>query len=283
VGRGGSPSAAAEGPRSLVRFRAAVLLLAAWSIMATTGLVFVLVEGGLRSVGLLLRSPGTLFARETLAVWAIGAVGAFAVFLAAFLVTQAVGRGLLRLLRPEPIPWPEGLPRPSHGVRLLAFDSPRPEAFTFTLLVRGAGSLRGRRDEVILLSRGLLEKLSIEEQEATVAHELGHVRELDGRYLTFLRTFARLLRWDPILAIVASRLSREGEFRADADAVALTGRPRALARALYKVSRASSGSPHLLASLLGPEGRGGRAQVEERIRRLIALAESGRYPEGPGG
>jgi Zn-dependent protease with chaperone function len=279
--RGGPASL--EGPSSVTMFRAAVVLLAGWSIVATTGLVFVLVEGGVRAVEVVVRSPGTLFAREALALWALGAAGAFGVFLAAFVITQAVGRGLLRLLRPEPIPWPARLPRPSHGVRLLAFDSPRPEAFTFTLLVRGPGPLHGRRDEVILLSRGLLRALSPEEQEATIAHELGHVRELDGRYLTFLRTFACLLRWDPILALVASRLTRRGELQADADAVELTRRPRALARALYKVSRTPGGSPRLLASLLGPGGRRSRFQVEERIRRLISLAESGRFPEEPVG
>lgn len=272
-----------DGPSSIGTFRATVLLLAAWSIVATTGLVFVLVEGGVRAFDVAVREPGTLFAREALFLWGLGALGALVVFVAAFGVTQAVGRGLLRLLRPEPLPWPERLPRPNYGVRLLAFDSPRPEAFTFALLVRDPGRLRARRDEVILLSRGLLGSLAPEEQEAAIAHELGHVRELDGRYLTFLRTFARLLRWDPILAVAASRLTRREEFRADVDAVELTRRPRALARALYKVSRGASGSPRLLASLLGPGGRQGRAQVEERIRRLIELAESGRFPEEPVG
>ncbi len=285
----GSPNVAAKplprlsrAPGSIAVVRGAVVLLAIWSLLATTGLVFVLVDGGFRAVALVARSPGTLFAREALLLWAVGALGAFAVFFAAFVLSQAVGRSLLRLLQPRPLPWPERLPRPAHPVRLLAFDSPRAEAFTFTLLVP-SGPLRWRRDEVVLLSRGLLTAFSAEEQEAAIAHELGHVRELDGRYLTFLRTFARLLRWDPILAFVASRLTRREEFRADADAVELTRRPRALARALYKASRLSGGTPGPLASLLGPGGRSGRTQLEERIRRLIALAESGRFPEEPVG
>ncbi len=258
--------------------RASVALLAAWSLFATTVFVFFLVEGGVYAPLRLLTSPQALFAPRELAVWALGAAGAFGVFLVAFLLCQGVGRGLLRLLRPRLLPWPEGLPLPSYPVRLLEFDSQRPDAFTFTLLVP---SLRGpwQRTEVILLSTGLLRVLTFEEREAVVAHELGHVRDLDGRYLTFVRTFARLMRWDPILAFVAARLTRREEFRADADAVDLTRRPRALARAIYKASRLAPARSGVLASLLGPGGRRGASQANERIHRLVELAESGRYAE----
>lgn len=264
-----------------VLYRVAVLVVAAWSLLATTALVFVLAEGGADAFGLLLRAPGALFTARALTAWIFGAFGAFLVFLLAFLLTQAVGRGMLHGLEPRPLAWPSGLAPPEVPVRLLTFTSDRAEAFTFALLnvSRGIG---WRREEVIMVSDALLGALSPEEWTAVVAHELGHVRELDGRYLTFLRTFARLARWDPILALVAERFTRREEFRADADAVSLTGRPRALARALFKASRLEPTRPTLAAGLFGGSGHRRRSQTEERICRLVAMAESGRFAEEAG-
>ena len=265
----------------MVLYRVAVLVVAAWSLLATTALVFVLAEGGADAVGLLLRAPGALFSARALTAWIFGALGAFLVFLLAFVLTQAVGRGMLRVLEPRALAWPAGLTVPDVPVRLLTFSSERAEAFTFALLnvSRRAG---WQREEVIMVSDALLGALSPEEWTAVVAHELGHVRELDGRYLTFLRTFARLARWDPILALVAARFSRREEFRADADAVSLTGRPRALARALFKASRLEPSGPALAVGLFGASGRRRRSQTEERIGRLVAMAESGRFAEEAG-
>ena len=263
-------------PLGLYRF--AVVVVAGWSLVATTLVVWILARGGVTAAVDLLRSPGQLFTGPALLAWLFGAVGAFAVLLAAFLLSQAVGRGLLRLLEPRPLSWPAALPVPDVPVRLLAFRSAAADAFTFALLVP---SVRGpwRREEVILVSEGLLAGLSPDEWEAVVAHELAHVRRLDGRYLTFLRTFARLMRWDPILAAVASRLTRREEFQADAEAVAMTRRPRALARAIFKAASLGPSRPGALAGLLGPGGPRGRRQAFERIRRLVELADTGAYGE----
>ncbi len=266
---------------TLTLYRAAVMAVALWSLLATTVVVGVLVEGGFDALVALIRSPASLFTSTALGAWAVGAVGAFLIFLAAFVLSQAVGRGLLRLLAPVPLPWPKRVARPGIPVRLLAFSSERPDAFTFTLL-RPGWKLPWRREEIILVADALLDLLGPEEWDAVVAHELGHVRAFDGRYLTFLRTFARLLRWDPILAVLARRLTRREEFRADEEAVALTGRPRALARAIYKAARLPSSSTGALAGLLGPGGRAGQRHALERIRRLIALAEHGPFEEGDG-
>jgi Zn-dependent protease with chaperone function len=137
------------------------------------------------------------------------------------------------------------------------------------------------RHDFILVSDTLLGLLTPDEQTAVLAHEIGHIRELDGRYLTFFRTLARTMRWDPILAYLADRLTEREEYRADLDAVELTGQPHALARALYKVARLPAPS-RLSAGLLGLGGRRGRRQASERIRRLMRLADSGRYGEEPG-
>ncbi len=262
-------------------FRLAAVFLAGWALLATTTLVWVLANGGWSAIVVLVHSPLTIFELRYLDLWFAGAIGAFGVFLVAFLLSQAVGRGFLLALRPRALPWPSRIPEPKTATSLLAFAAPGAEAFTFTLLERGRGGLPRRRD-VILISEGLLDHLSREEEEAVVAHELGHVRELDGRYLTFFRTFSRMMRWDPVLAFLASSLTAREEFRADLDAVGTTGRPRALARALFKASQLAPPSGRALPGLLGLGGRRGRQQAIERIRRLVELAESGRFPEEPG-
>ncbi|HTP53730.1 MAG TPA: M48 family metalloprotease [Thermoplasmata archaeon] len=266
---------------SVTVFRLTVLLLAGWALLATTVLVWVVVGGGVGAALTLARTPTALLAPAAARDWVLGAAGAFVVFLLAFLLSQTVGRAMLIVLRPRPVDWPERLPIPATPTRLLAYASERADAVMFTLLVP---SLRSKwsREDVILVSERLLAALSPTEWEAVVAHELGHLRELDGRYLTFFRTFSRMMRWDPVLAVMADALTRREEFQADQDAVELTGRPRALARAIYKASRLAPRRPRALAGLLGPGGSRGRRQATERIRRLVALAESGRFPEEPG-
>jgi len=264
-----------------VVLRLAATFLALWALLVTTVLLWVLSNGGWAAVVRLSESPGAIFDPRWSTLWVEGAVGAFVVFATAFVLNQAVGRGFLRLLRPRPIPWPASLPTPGVHTSLLAFPSGDPQAFSFTLLERGGrhGPLLRRR-EVILLSTELLARLTPEEREAAIAHEFGHLRGLDGRYLTFFRTLARMMRWDPVLAHLATTLTRREEYRADDEAARLTGRPLALARALYKVSLGGSvASPSGVVGFLG--GGDGRAHREtvERIRRLVALSESGRFPE----
>jgi Zn-dependent protease with chaperone function len=267
---------------SPVVFRLAALFLGFWAVFATTGLIWVVTNGGISAVLALLHSPLLLFEVRYAWWWVAGLVGAFGVFLAAFVLSQVVGRGFVILFQTRPLPWPAGVLVPKSPTSLLAFSSSAPNAFTFTLLESG-GARWVRRRDVILLSEGLIAQLTPAESAAVVAHELGHVRELDGRYLTFIRTLARMMRWDPILAYCADRLTMREEFRADLDAVSMTGHPRALARALYKASR--NPTPFRLrpaSAFLGVGGRRGRRQADLRIRRLIELAESGRYPEERG-
>lgn len=265
---------------SAVVFRLAAVFLGIWALLATTGLLWVLTNGGWRGIVDLAHSPLLVFQVRYAPLWLAGAVGAFGVFLVAFLLSQVVGRGLLVLLRPRPLEWPATLPAPSNPTSLLTFASDRPDAFTFTVLKRNEAGRLGRRD-FILVSSGLLETLAPAEREAVVAHEMSHIRSLDGRYLTFFRTLARTMRWDPVLAFLADRLTEREEFRADLDAVELTGRPRVLARALYKVALRPV-PPRAASALLGVGGRRGQRQAAERIRRLVQLAESGRYSEEPG-
>ncbi len=279
--QGPSASATQTFRAPLALYRGAVTAVAAWSIVATTLLVWCLAEGGEAGAWETLRAPAILLSSRAGGAWLVGAAGALLLFAVAFALSQVVGRGLLRVVRPRPIPWPARLPAAGVAVRLLAFASSRPDAFTFTLLFPSLRQ-RWRREEVILVSEGLLATLTPSEVEAVVAHELAHVQGFDGRYLTFLRTFARLMPWDPILASVASRLTRREEFRANEVAVTATRRPRALARAIYKAASAPLSRSGPLAGLLGPGGHAGHRQALERIRRLMAIAESGRFEEEDG-
>jgi len=263
-------------------FRLAAAFLAVWALVATTALVYVLADGGWSAVVRLAQFPGLLLETTSPEIWLFGAFGAFLVFLCAFVLSQAVGRGFLRLFPSHELPWPGRLPPPRTMTSVRAFSSENGGAFAFTLLERG-GPRGVRCRDVILVSDRLLAQLESREWEAVLAHELGHLRELDGRYLTFFRTLSRLMRWDPVLAYFAETLTHREEYRADLDAVEITRRPRTLARALYKAVSLAPSVRGGLPGLLGVGGRRGRRQAVERIRRLVALADSGRFPEDVGG
>jgi Zn-dependent protease with chaperone function len=263
--------------------RLAAGFLALWAVLATTVLVWVLANGGVGGVLALLHSPLLLFQSRWMLVWITGALGALTILTVAFSLNQLVGHGLLKVLPTSDVEWPADLPAPERPTSLLEFESDAAEAFSFTLLEPGLreGRLPYRRD-VILVSRGLRERLAPDELDAVVAHELGHIRGLDSRYLTFLRTFAQMMRWDPLLAYLARELTSREEYRADLDAARMTHQPMALARALYKAVT----SPELVPvrpfrGFLGTAGRHGRSEAYERIRRLVALAESGAFDGGP--
>lgn len=262
--------------------RLAAVFLALWALLATTALVWVVLRGGLGAIPALATHPSSLFEASAWDAWRDGALGAFAVLAVVFTLNQLVGRGVLTVLRPVELAWPASLPRPRGGGTLMTFDSPRREAFSFALVALSPRG-RPRRREYILLSRRLLADLSPEEREAVVAHELGHLLDLDARYLTFVRTFARLMRWDPVVGWVAAALTRHEEIRADVEAVRRTRRPLALARALYK--SAGGTDPRLLVAgvaFVGGIGRRGRAQLVDRIRRLVVMHESGDFAEERG-
>ncbi|MFZ0892273.1 MAG: M56 family metallopeptidase [Thermoplasmata archaeon] len=270
---------ASRGARPTTVLRLAAAFLALWALLATTLLVWVLANGSWVAILGLLRNPSVFFDPRYGGLWLVGALGAFAVFATAFVLNQGVGRGLLLLYRSRPIAWPRGLPPPVEPISLRVIESRRLEAFSFTLLEPTHSHLFERR-EIILVSRGLLRALSPVELEAVIAHELAHIEGLDSRYLTFFRTMARMMRWDPVLAYLARSLTRHEEFHADRLAVDATRRPLALARALYKASRAVSlPASRTAPSLLGVGGRAGQREVAERIRRLVVMAESGDYPE----
>ncbi|OGH01165.1 MAG: hypothetical protein A2600_10830 [Candidatus Lambdaproteobacteria bacterium RIFOXYD1_FULL_56_27] len=153
----------------------------------------------------------------------------------------------------------------------------------------------------LVLTRGLLESLSPEEVQAVMAHEVAHVKNQDLSILYLAEQMGRIVlalsRWGfwlflfalPLFVfgtwaipwvgmtvlLLAPRLffrllfafSRSREFLADQGAVDLTRNPKALARALGKISRfVSSLRPNFPAPV--PKLWQTHPSLEERIYRL---------------
>lgn len=202
-----------------------------------------------------------------------------------------------------------GIPKP----QVYIIDDPAPNAFA---------TGRNPSHAKIAVTRGLLELMTRDELQGVVAHEISHIRGYDillmtvvgilGGLIILLRDF--LLRWGIffaggrrrrssgggvlaligiILAILApllvvlirSAISREREYRADADGAYLTRYPEGLAGALEKLKnysgklrRSSEATAHLfIASPFGKDRLGVRGlfashpPLEERITRLRSL------------
>jgi heat shock protein HtpX len=140
-----------------------------------------------------------------------------------------------------------GIPKP----RLAISESPIPNALA-------AG--RSRRRSVIVVTRGLIERLEPEELEAVLAHELSHIAHRDAVVMTLLGLPAlglrRLLSWwvrTPLVIFVPMlffvwlayalatlalmSLSRYRELVADRTAAVSTGTPEHLMSALQKIAQ----------------------------------------------
>ncbi len=202
-----------------------------------------------------------------------------------------------------------GIPKPE----VYVIDDPSPNAFA---------TGRNPNHAKIAVTQGLLDLMGRDELQGVVAHEVSHIRGYDillmtvvgilGGLIILLRDF--LLRWGLflgggrrrkgsggalaligiILAIVApllvllirSAISREREYRADADGAYLTRYPDGLARALEKLGsyegglkRRSEATAHLfISSPFGKDRRRVRSAfashppIEERVERLRALS-----------
>ena len=125
-----------------------------------------------------------------------------------------------------------------------------------------------QRDAVVVLTRGLRERLTAKEVEAVLAHELTHIGNRDAAVLTAVAaprilgeimvggtlsdwlSLAWLLVWPigiPIYAIgtlLTLTVSRYREFAADRGSAILTGAPEQLMSALQKLSSHAAEIPH---------------------------------------
>ena len=197
-----------------------------------------------------------------------------------------------------------GLERPP---RLYYIPTPMINAFT-------VGS---REDAAVTVTAGLLEHLNRRELVGVLAHEITHVRHNDLKVLGLADLVSRatvlfswmgqfllllnlplwlaagysvpwlavfLLIFAPTLtALLQLALSRSREFDADLGSVELTGDPRGLASALYKLEAFQA---NFLERILLPGRRVPEPSLlrthpatEERIRRLLELEGEAAQPE----
>ncbi len=188
------------------------------------------------------------------------------------------------------------LPRPP---RLFYVPTPMINAF----------SVGSRDDAAVTVTAGLLEHLDRRELAGVLAHEIAHIRHNDLQvlgladlvsratvFLSWMGQFLLLLNlplwlaagynvpWlavfllifaPSLTALLQLALSRSREFDADLGAVELTGDPRGLASALYKLE---TYQVHFLERILLPGRRVPEPSLlrthpatEERIRRLLEL------------
>jgi beta-lactamase regulating signal transducer with metallopeptidase domain len=152
--------------------------------------------------------------------------------------------------------------------RLARAMSVTPPTVLITDLKGGGASIVGVRDPFLVLDRRLLEALDELELEGVLAHELAHVARRDN-LVAWLVAFARdVVCFVPGASSAVRALHREREGAADQDAVAVTGRPAALASGLLRAMDLAGARPRT--------AQGCAALVEEaglvqRVRSLVEL------------
>jgi hypothetical protein len=161
---------------------------------------------------------------------------------------------------------PAGLPGSGAGrVEMVVVDRPEVAAFT-----------HGFRHHTVVVSRGLCDLLDPEEIQAVLAHEMAHARRRDTRLGWLLFGLRLLSFYNPVALLVFHRMGHDIEQLCDAEAAVATTDPLALASALIKVYRASTGRrvPRGMASGLAEramavEQHARRTLVEDRVERLL--------------
>ncbi len=159
----------------------------------------------------------------------------------------------------------------------------------------------------IVVTDGLLQKLTLSEIRGVLAHEVGHLRRNDGWVMSLadsVRRMVNVMSWTgqillfinlPLLltgdylvpwfliillmmaptlsALLQLALSREREFEADFEAARLTGDPRALASGLVKIERLSGNWFERIflpgRRVPNPSLLRTHPQTDERVRRLL--------------
>ncbi|AGY58292.1 M56 family metallopeptidase [Gloeobacter kilaueensis] len=128
-----------------------------------------------------------------------------------------------------------------------------------------AGLFRPR----LYLSSWMEDNLGPEELEGVLAHELAHIAQRDNLIAFVATTLLGAAAWLPTNWLAWQNLFTERELAADALAVAVTGKPVALARVLHRAACANTAPSGVACGLLKS------ATAERRIRQLVALHKGG--------
>ncbi len=127
----------------------------------------------------------------------------------------------------------------------------------------------------IILPRRMLAEFTIAEQEAVLAHELGHVVRRDTLWLQLALFIEQLAWFQPLNRLARRRLELAAEFAADSWAVRLTNSPLQLARAITHVAGWFAEAPRVrLHAALGAAG----SPLLQRVRSLTKSEVSDAAP-----
>ncbi len=141
-------------------------------------------------------------------------------------------------------------------------------------------STRGKRkNPIIMMSVGLIENLTSRELEASLAHELSHIKNNDGLIRALVSSLKFVAPFVFLNYLIEPAIHREREFLADEGSVALTGEPRALISALIKTSKNTNVGYTSFQNMIGfslenPLLRGifsKHPPLVERLNRLLEL------------
>jgi Zn-dependent protease with chaperone function len=242
--------------RNFLALAAAVLVFGAYGLCALIAYgVLPLMEGRSHDGGLALFAVAALAALVTLSA-----------FLAARTLRREVTaeRALSRRIEAGAIPAPARLRLAAREAglegRVVLIDSGSSCSFVF-----------GARSPRVVLSTGLLSRLSADELQATLEHERYHVLSLDPLRSTFARAAVAALFFLPALRTINRRYEAGRELAADRRAAALVGR-RPLAAALLKAMEGGAGEEPAVIALAAP------AAMDSRLVQL----ETGREPQPKG-
>lgn len=121
---------------------------------------------------------------------------------------------------------------------------------------------------VILLPVGLINRLSMEEVEAILAHELAHIARRDWIFNLLQAFVEAIFYYHPAVWWVSAVVRRERENCCDDAALAATGNPLVFAKALVQVQELAAPAPMLALGIGGSSSRH-RPLLLERIRRIL--------------
>lgn len=272
---------------------------------------------------LLLAGFVVLVTIPTVVLW--GLAGAFVAILllvaTCALALRMPPEALMRLYQATRVPPDDS--QLSSLVDVLAYRAElraRPDLYVIPSLTLNAFAAGSRAHSAIGVTEGLLRRLSLAETAGVLAHEMAHIRNNDLLVMGLADVITRVLQllsyvalglavynvvamlrsedtiswWAVLLLYLAPALSsllqlglsRAREFKADADAVALTGDPAALASALRRLETYTG---HFWEDLMfpvparrvpNPSLLRSHPDTEERIGRLAALANGHVAPAG---
>lgn len=125
----------------------------------------------------------------------------------------------------------------------------------------------------ICMPRRAVEGLAPCQQEAMLAHELGHVARRDALWMPLERWLAALLWLQPLVCVARRRIREATELACDAFAVRVTREPLALAECLAEVAGWARGQVHPTPV---PAMSGAPSLLARRVDRLLEVGATPR-------